>query len=237
MSYSMDLSEAKVLITGGSSGIGKETARQLVKKGAKVVICARQESRLNSAAKEIGAIPIHADIKNEDEVKALVSRAEREMGGYNVLINNAAYGYFSPLTEVDLTQLNDMFNTNVIGTILVARESAKIFEDQKYGNIINIGSTAGKKGFAGGTPYAASKFAINGLTECWRSELRSYNIRVMQVNPSEVVTNFAATAGHGQDDNPSKLHPEDIAHVITNLLEMNDHGFVTDTTIWATNPK
>ncbi len=233
----MDLSKAKVLITGGSSGIGKETARQLIMKGAKVVICARQEARLQSAAKEIGAIPIRADVKDEDEIKALVSQAEHQMGGYNVLINNAAYGYFSPLTKVDLESLNDMIATNIIGTILVARESAKIFENQKYGNIINIGSTAGKKGFAGGTPYAASKFAINGLTECWRSELRSHNIRVMQVNPSEVVTNFAANAGHGQDDNPSKLRPEDIAHVILNLLEMNDRGFVTDATIWATNPK
>lgn len=233
----MDLSDAKVLITGGSSGIGKETANQLIKKGAKVVVCARQESRLNNAAKEIGAIPIRADIKNEEEVIALVRRSMREMGGLNVLINNAAYGYFSELTDVDLERLNDMITTNVIGTILVARETAKIFKDQKYGNIINIGSTAGKKGFPGGSPYAASKFAVNGLTECWRAELRPYNVRVMQVNPSEVITNFAAMAGHDQQDNPSKLHSEDIAHMITQLLTMNDRGFVTDTTIWATNPQ
>lgn len=233
----MDLAQAKVLITGGSSGIGKETARMLIQKGAKVVICARHEAKLQSAAKEIGAIPIRADIQNEKEVVDLVDKANKEMGGYNVLINNAAYGYFAKLTEVDLGRLNDMIATNITGTILVARESAKIFTDQKYGNIINIGSTAGKKGFAGGTPYAASKFAVNALTECWRSELRSFNVRVMQVNPSEVITNFADTAGHGQEDNPSKLRPEDIAHTIVSLLEMHDRGFVTDTTVWATNPQ
>lgn len=233
----MDLSEAKVLVTGGSSGIGRETARFLVNKGAKVAICARHEQQLKEAAEEIGALPIQADISKEKDVKVLVDAAIKALGGYNVLINNAAYGYFSSLLDFDLNKFNDMMATNVTGTILMARESARFFIEQNYGNIINIGSTAGAKGFAGGTPYCASKFAVNALTESWRAELRKNNIRVMQVNPSEVVTNFANIAGHEQKVNETKLRPQEIAHVIVNMLEMNNRGFITDTTIWATNPK
>lgn len=233
----MDLTEAKVLVTGGSSGIGKETAHLLVKNGAKVAICAREEKKLKEAAEEIGAFPIQADISKEKDVKIVVDAAIKTLGDFNVLINNAAYGYFASLLDFDLDKFNDMMSTNVTGTILMARESARYFIDQEYGNIINIGSTAGAKGFPGGTPYCASKFAVNGLTECWRSELRKYNIRVMQVNPSEVVTNFANIAGHKQNINNTKLRPIEIAQVISNMLEMDERGFITDTTIWATNPK
>jgi len=233
----MDLSEAKVLVTGGSSGIGKETARLLAEKGANVAICARHEDQLKEAAEEIDALPIQADISKEKDVKVLVDATIKALGGYNVLINNAAYGYFAQLLDFDLNKFNEMMATNVTGTILMARESTRYFTEQEYGNIINIGSTAGAKGFPGGTPYCSSKFAVNALTECWRSELRKYNIRVMQVNPSEVVTNFANTAGHGQNANETKLRPAEIAHVLASMLEMDDRGFVTDTTVWATNPK
>jgi 3-oxoacyl-[acyl-carrier protein] reductase len=128
----------------------------------------------------------------------------------------------------------------VLGAMLVARESAKYFVGRSYGNIVNISSTAGQRGFANGSSYCASKFALHALTECWRAELRQYNIRVMQVNPSEVLTSF----GEGQSapasvkpDNPTKLHASDIAQLIASMLEGEDRGFVTESTIWATNPK
>jgi len=123
--------------------------------------------------------------------------------------------------------------------MMVARESAKYFVGRRYGNIINISSTAGQRGFANGTAYCASKFALHGMTECWRAELRQHNIRVMmQVNPSEVLTGFGAAAPRQlQPDNPSKLHAPDIAQLIVDMLEMPDHGFITESTIWATNPQ
>src|SRR6185436_3922163 len=118
------------------------------------------------------------------------------------------------------------------------REAAKIFIAQNGGNIVNIGSTASHRGAANGTAYYASKFALRGMTECWRAELRQHNIRVILVNPSEVLTNFYATAGLAQNlGNATKLQGEDIAHAVRSALEMEDRGFTTELTVFATNPK
>ncbi len=135
--------------------------------------------------------------------------------------------------------MRQVWETNVLGALLIARESARHFVARGGGSIVNMASTAGSRGSAGGSAYCSSKFALTGLTECWRAELRPRNIRVMQVNPSEVLTEFGANAGRPARamDNPTKLHAEDIAHAIAGMLEMDDRGFVTDATVWATNPR
>ena len=236
----MDLKHAAVLVTGGSCGIGFETARLLRSRGARVAICARHEDMLDSAASQLDAYPIVADVSREEDVRRLVAAVVNEYSDYNVLINNAGFGAFAPLIELTAEEFVRVWQTNVLGAMMVARESAKHFVGRSYGNIVNISSTAGQRGFVNGSAYCASKFALNALTECWRAELRQYNIRVMQVNPSEVITSF----GEGQSsptparpDNPTKLHPSDIARLIVGMLEIEDRGFVTESTIWATNPR
>ena len=234
----MNIQNAKVLITGGSQGIGLETARMLVARGARVAICGRDAGKLRDAAATTGAIPIAADVSKEDEVIRMVQQVMQQFDGFNVLVNNAGYGYFDLLQDLQLEAFRELLDTNLIGASLCARESAKHFIEQKYGNIINIASTAAKSGFAGGTAYCASKFALTALTECWRAELRKYNIRVMQVNPSEVQTHFVVNSGReARPFNPTKLQPEEIAHSIISMLEMNDRGFITDLTVFATNPQ
>lgn len=232
----MDLTTAKVIITGGSTGIGYETAKQLISKGAKVVICSRNKSDLEKAAQEIGAIGIQADISNEAGVKALFKEAIEKLGGLNVLVNNAGIGYLASLVETSEADFTRIWETNVKGAFLVGKEAANYFIPQNEGNIVNISSTAGQKGFATGTAYCASKFAVSAMTECWRAELRKNNIRVMQVNPSEVVTPFGTKLGYEAQNVDSKLKPSEIAHTIVSMLEMNNVGFITDATVWATNP-
>ena len=123
----MNLTDAKVLITGGSSGIGLETAKQLVLAGAKVAICGRDEARLHQAAKESGAFPIQADVSNETDVKRMVAAVIAEFGGYNVLVNNAAYGHFAMLTDMETAKFNELLATNLTGAMVAGRESARHF--------------------------------------------------------------------------------------------------------------
>ena len=233
----MDLKNAAALVTGASCGIGFETARILRERGARVAVCARHKTELEASAKMIDAMPIIADVSKEDDVRRMVATMVKEHGDYNVLINNAGFGTFGPLVDLSSEEFFKVWATNVLGAMMVGRESAKHFVGRSYGNIVNISSTAGQRGFANGTAYCASKFALHGMTECWRAELRQHNIRVLQVNPSEVQTSFGAgESTMVKPQNPSKLTSSDIAQLIVSMLEISDHGFVTEATLWATNP-
>jgi len=234
----MDLKNAAALVTGASCGIGFETARILRERGARVAVCARHKTELEASAKLIDAMPIVADVSKEDDVRRMIDTMVKEHGDYNVLINNAGFGTFGPLVDLSSEEFFKVWATNVLGAMMVGRESAKHFVGRSYGNIVNISSTAGQRGFANGTAYCASKFALHGMTECWRAELRQHNIRVLQVNPSEVQTSFGAgESTMVKSQNPSKLTASDIAQLIVSMLEISDHGFVTEATLWATNPR
>lgn len=232
----MNINEAKVLITGGTSGIGYATALLLKTHGAQVVICGRHQDTVEKASKELGVFGFKTDVSNESETEQLFDFAIKNMGGLNVLINNAGLGEFSPLVETSSEDFKRIWEINVLGAFLAGKLAAKHFIGQNTGNIINISSSAGKRGFANGSAYVASKFALSGLTECWRAELRPHNVRVMQINPSEVVTDFAEKLGNTYKNTDHKLKASEISHVIHAMLSMNDVGFITEASVWATNP-
>ena len=232
----MDLKNAVALITGGSAGIGYSIAELLQAAGARVAITGRDQARLAAAARTLGVIPIHADVSKEADVERTYREVQERFGDLDILVNNAGFGVFKNLVDFDRADFDAVFATNVTGAMLMAREAAKIFIRRNRGNIINISSTAGLRGAANGTAYYASKFALRGMTECWRAELRKYNVRVMLVNPSEVLTNFAATAGHPQKANESKLRGQEIAFAVKAILEMDDRGFTPELSVFATNP-
>jgi 3-oxoacyl-[acyl-carrier protein] reductase len=234
----MDLKNATALVTGGSSGIGLAIAKSLIDAGSRVAITGRNQSRLSDAAKEIGAHPIAADVSSEVDVMRTYREFFAKFGHLDILVNSAGFGVRRPLVEMDRAKFDAIFQTNVTGTMLMSREAAKHFITRKRGNIVNLASTAALRGAANGTAYYGSKFAVRGMTECWRAELRQHNVRVFLINPSEVLTNFATNAGFTQDDdNPTKLQAEDIAHAVKAALEMDDRGFTVELTVFATNPK
>ena len=234
----MNLQDKVILVTGASLGIGLSTAIKLQEKGAKVIITGRNKDRLEKAAKENNLIPFVSDISKESDVVALFDFIKKEFGNLDVLVNNAGFGTFEKIEDVDVEKFNNVLQTNVIGAAIAAREAAKMFKPKNSGAIINIASTAATKGFPGGTAYVASKFALRGMTECWRAELRPHNVRVILINPSEVQTEFFVNAGgEKRDFNPTKLLAEDIAHTIVSALEMDERGFITELTVFATNPK
>lgn len=232
----MDLRNSVALVTGGSSGIGYGIAKMLCESGAKVAITGRGNDRLMHAAAALGAHPIQADVSKESDVERTYAELKDKFGDLDILVNNAGRGAFKPLVEMDLKGFEDTFATNVTGAMLMTRAAARIFIARNRGNVVNISSTASLRGAPNGTAYYASKFALRGMTECWRAELRKHNIRVFLVNPSEVITNFGAAAGFNQKDNPTKLRPEDIAHMVKAILEMNDRGFTPELSVFGSNP-
>ena len=233
----MNLQNSTALVTGGSSGIGFAIARMLIQNGARVAITGRDERRLKEAADNLKAHPIRADVSSESDVKRTLDEVLKAFGHLDILVNNAGVGVFKNLVDMDRAGFEAVFATNVTGAMLMGREAAKHFIQRKSGNIVNISSTASLRGAPGGTAYYASKFALRGMTECWRGELRQHNIRVFLVNPSEVLTNFGAAAGYEQKPNPTKLRGEEIAHAVKAVLEMDDRGFTPEITVFATNPK
>lgn len=232
----MNLKNKKIVVTGGSLGIGKETARLMVEKGAKVLITGRDKDRLELAANEIGAIPLVFDVSNAAEIEGKVEECLELLGGIDILLNNAGVGDFNLLGDLTNDQFEKVFKTNVFGLALLTQAFLPTFKTQQSGDIINIGSSAATKGFAYGSVYAASKFAVRAMTQCWQAELRKENIRIFLVNPSEVTTAFNQDDRIEKEAIDNKLTPTEIAHVIIGNLEMDKRGFVPEVNVWATNP-
>ncbi len=233
----MKLKDSNILITGGSLGLGKAMAKLLVENGANVVITGRDMKRLQKAAKETGAFPIEADVGKFEDIDKTYEEYLKKFDRLDCLINNAGIGgSFQKLKNLTQEDLEEVFNVNVYGAALMASRAVPHFKKQNYGNIINIGSTAALKGVKRGTVYVASKFALRGMTECWRMELRKYNVRVVLINPSEVPTAIGSKDRIEKEEKPNMLSPFEIAHAVKSILEMDDRGFIPEHSIWATNP-
>ncbi len=232
----MELCDKKVLVTGGGEGIGRAIAGALRAAGAEVAITGRRRDVLERTAAELDVWALPGDVSVEADVIATMEAFVARHGRIDVLVNNAGFGHFSPLVEMERERFEAVFATNVTGAMLMAREAARHFVRQRSGDLINVSSTSGLKGGAGSSAYAGSKFALRGMTECWREELRRHDVRVILINPSEVLTAFASHAGYDQSPSDKKLRPQDIADAVVGVLGMDARGFVPELSVFATNP-
>tara|TARA_B100000945_G_scaffold302212_1_gene285634 strand:- start:641 stop:1345 length:705 start_codon:yes stop_codon:yes gene_type:complete len=233
----MDLKGKNIIVTGGSLGIGKETAKKLLDKGANVLLIGRSLKRLQESFLNSKAHLLSFDI---GDVENIVVNAKKSLdfldNRVDVLINNAGIGVRKSIEDLEYADFIDVFNVNVFGLSLFTKEIIPIMKLQEHGTIINIGSTASLRGYKNGSIYASSKFAVRCLTQCWQAELRPYNIRVCQINPSEVTTAFGNPERLERDDVDNKLTPREISHAIISVIEMNNRGFINELNVWATNP-
>ncbi len=233
----MNVKDKNIIITGGSLGIGRETAYSLLERGANVLVTGRSVERLNDAFKNTNAKLVPFDIGDLDNIHLNAKKCLNLLGGkIDILINNAGVGVRKSIEELNVSDFLYVFNINVFGLSLFTKEIVPFMKSQNKGTIVNIGSTASLKGYVNGSIYASSKFAVRCLTQCWQAELRPHNIRVCQINPSEVTTAFGNPQRIEREPEHNKLTPKEIAHAIISVLEMEDRGFINELNVWATNP-
>ena len=233
----MKIEGSKIIITGGSSGSGKATARLLQKKGAQVLITGRDASRLEKAAAEIGCFWMVADVSRQEDVDKTFGWVKENWNNQlDVLINNAGIGEFARVADTPMDSYQRVMAVNFFGPVMMAKAALPLMQTGGKGTIMNIASTSSQKGFVSGSAYAASKFALRGFTQSLMEEVRSQHIRVFQVNPSEVSTAFGNPERKERRETESKLGPEQIAQTIVSLLELPDKAFIPELSVWATNP-
>lgn len=223
----------RLLVTGGSQGIGEAVVRQAREAGHSVTFTGRDRARVDALAAATGAHGLVADVTSADDNARTVRDALARMGGIDVLVNNAGYAYRAEIGAFDVAAMRTMFETNVFGLVDITNRVAPHMKAQAFGDIVNIASTSGMKGAPSGTAYNGSKWAVRGISECWRAELRPHNIRVTCICPSEVQTNFGGRAGR---DNPNKLYASDIAATILAGVAMPQRVLWTELAVFATNP-
>jgi 3-oxoacyl-[acyl-carrier protein] reductase len=215
----MQMKDAVALVTGASGGIGFAIAEALVDEGARVTITGRTQVTLEASARTIGADWIVGDVGDPEDSERTVRSVIATQGRLDILVNNAGYGLFKPLVDTGFDELERLYRTNVYGPFLMTREAARHWiEKGEGGELITIASTSALRGSATRTAYGSSKFAVRGMMECWRDELRRHDVRVMLVNPSEVMTDFADKAGAPREPSEKKLRPREIADAIIGAL-------------------
>jgi len=230
------------MITGATSGFGKETALRFAKEGYTVIITGRRKDRLDELAKEITALygmmvlPLCFDVRNRDEVRKALCDIPAEWKAIGVLVNNA--GLASGLDEIQTGDFEDwdkMIDTNVKGLLYVSEVIIPYMIDRKKGHIINIGSTAGKEVYPKGNVYCASKFAVDALTKGMRMDLVTHGIKVTQISPGAAETEFSEVRFHGDKNRASKIYegykplaPTDIAEIIFYCASLPEHVCIND---------
>jgi 3-oxoacyl-[acyl-carrier protein] reductase len=218
------------LVTGASRGIGRAVALRLAHLGARLLLVARDQKTLAGVRQEIvdltnvTAEELPCDLSSASEIQTLSSRIDRA-GGCDILVNSAGIGRIgAPLHEIPLEDFDAVIATNLRAPFLLMRAVVPHMIAGGAGDIVNISSLAGQGPLANGAAYAASKWALNGLSYSAAEELRSHNIRVSVVAPGSVNTDF----GRGGKDRTKMLQPEDVAATVAMLVTQPRHAFISE---------
>jgi len=242
-----------IFITGATSGIGEACARHFAREGWRVVITGRRRDRLEVVKRELeglhgtleGGTAVHAlrfDVRNRQEVARAIAALPAEWSAIDVLVNNAGLALgLDAFPEGDPEDWDTMIDTNLKGLLNVSRAITPGMVARGSGHIINIGSTAGKDAYAKGNVYCATKYAVDGLTKAMRIDLLPHGIKVTQVAPGAVQTEFSEVRFHGDRDRAKQayagftpLTAKDVAAVVYFAATQPAHVCLNDIVVTPT---
>ncbi|KAM0327949.1 hypothetical protein ACHAQA_005348 [Verticillium albo-atrum] len=243
-----------VLITGASSGIGRSTAFEFARtapKNLKLILTARRVDTLKAIAadivKEVGdgvqVLPVQLDVSKPDQIRGFVASLPEGFREVDVLVNNAGLVKgVAKAPEIEEADIATMFDTNVTGLINMTQAILPIFKkrpDGGAGDVINVGSIAGREPYAGGSIYCATKAAVRSFTDALRKELIATRIRVIEIDPGQVETEFSVVRFYGDKSKADAVYagcepltPDDIAEVVVFSATRRENVVIADTLVF-----
>ncbi|CQH56650.1 probable oxidoreductase (short-chain dehydrogenase family) [Halobacterium hubeiense] len=240
------LDDNVALVTGASSGIGAETAVQLAEEGADVAVAARREERLEDVASRIEAtgseaLVVPTDVSESEEVEAMISETVEELGGLDVLVNNAGVMLLESVADADPENWRTMVEVNLLGVMNATKAALPHLRDG--GHVVNVSSVAGRVAGATSSGYNATKFGVNAFTEAFRQEETENGVRTTLVEPGFVATELAEhipdeeirERSEQMTEQMDVLQPEDIARSIVFAASQPEHVSVNELLVRPTD--
>ncbi|MCW3160708.1 SDR family NAD(P)-dependent oxidoreductase [Chryseobacterium oryctis] len=235
-----------ILVTGATSGIGKSTAELLAKQGNRIIICGRRSEILESLKTELSAyteiFSLKFDVRNLEEVENAINSLPEEWKNIDVLINNAGNAHgLDPLSAGKTDDWDSMIDGNVKGLLYVSKMIIPRMKERKSGHIVNISSVAARQTYVNGVVYCATKKAVDVISEGMRLELTEFGIKVTNIQPGAVETDFSLVRFKGDSEKASTVYAgyealkaEDIADSIAYCVNAPKHVCISDMTIYPT---
>lgn len=237
----MNIKGKNAIVTGGGRGLGKAVALALANEGVNVGITGRNEENLKATVEEIKNTGVHAayvifSVDDESAVKEGIESLVKDLGGVDILINNAGIGDFGTIEEMPSETWEQVIKTNLFGVYYAAKAVYPFLKEKGEGDIVNVASTAGLKGGGNMSAYAASKAAVISLSQSMMAEWRKQNIRVITLTPSTIASDMSIQGGLTDGNPETVLQPEDFAEWVRDILKMNRRALIANGSIFSTNP-
>ena len=229
-----------ILITGATSGIGLAAAKKLANEKSQLILCGRRQRKLDEISEELSkssnVLTLCFDVSDKDEVNKLLSNLPKEFSSVDILINNAGNAHgLDTIQDGSLNDWDNMIDSNVKGLLYVSRVIIPKMIEQKCGHIINIGSLAGREVYEKGNIYCATKHAVNAISKAMRIDLNKTGIKVSEINPGLVETDFSNVRFKGDSNRAEKvyqgykaLQANDIADIIEFVINRPSHVNIAD---------